>query len=180
MKLIEALKNLKTIEKRIDKNCEKIREYCAYVSVETPTFETEERQRQEVASLVQANLDLEKEYIRLKRSIEQTNLATKVSINGKEYTISELITIKGAVKGRAGAGRFRTATYQALNAQKAMQRLQQVFQQRGGVDPTNPAKVIPLWKEEDKNKALHDWEEFTSAIEGRLEVVNAETDLIEA
>lgn len=180
MKLIEALKNLKTIEKRIDKNCEQIKEYAAYVSGETPAFETEERQRQEVQSLVQANLDLEKEYIRLKRAIEHTNLLTKVVIGSKEYTISELITIKGATKGKAGAGRFRLNTYNALHPQKALTRLQQVFNQRGGIDPTNPAKVVPLYREEDKNKALRDWDEFLSAIEGKLEVVNAETDLAQA
>lgn len=177
MKLIEALKNLKTIEKRVDKNCEQIRQYAAYVSVEQPAFETEERQRQEVQSLVQANLDLEKEYIRLKKSIEHTNLTTKVTIGSKEYTISELITIKGATKGKQGAGRFRTNTYNALHPQAALQRLQQVFSQRGGVDPTNPAKVIPLYKEEEKNKQLREWDEFLSQIEGKLEVVNAETDL---
>lgn len=172
MKIIEALKNLKTIEKRIEKNCQQIGEYAAYVSVEQPAFETEERQRQEVASLVQGNLDLAKEYLRLKTAIEFTNLNTKVSIGHRENTISELITI------RRTSGKFVTMTHNSLHAAKAMQKLQQVFSRPGGVDAQNPAKVIPLYSEADKNKALREWDEFFSAIDGKLEVVNAETELL--
>lgn len=171
MKLIEALKNLKTIEKRIHKNAEQIGQYAAYVSVEQPAFETEERQRQEVASLIQANADLEKEYLRLKVAIEVTNLRTTVTINGKTNSISELIAI------RRGVGKFRERTYQALNASSALQRMQQSYNK--GIDAQNPPRVVALYREEDKIKALREWEEFTSAIDGKLEVVNAETDLIE-
>lgn len=48
MKIIEALKNLKTIQKRMEKNCAEITLYCAYVNTETPAFETEDKQRAEV------------------------------------------------------------------------------------------------------------------------------------
>jgi hypothetical protein len=172
MKLIEALKNLKTIEKRIDKNCQQIGEYAAYVSAEPPAFETEERQRQEVTSLVQGNLDLAKEYLRLKTAIEFTNLNTKVSIGQRDNTISELITI------RRTSGKFVTMTHNALQATKALQKLQQFYQRNNGVNPLEPAKVIPLYSEADKNKALREWDEFYSAIDGKLEVVNAETELL--
>jgi predicted ribosome quality control (RQC) complex YloA/Tae2 family protein len=171
MKLIEALKNLKTIQKRIEKNCGMIGEYAAYVSVETPAFETEDKQRQEVASLVQSNLDLIKEFLRLKTAIEFTNLNTKVTIGSREHSISELITI------RRTSGAFVPATYGALNNRVAMQKLQNVYKTAGGVNPTEPAKLIPLYSEADKNKALAAWDEFFSAIDGKLEVVNAETEL---
>ena len=172
MKLIEALKNLKTIEKRIEKNCGQIGEYAAYVSVETPAFETEERQRQEVASLVQGNLDLAKEFLRLKTAIESTNLGTMVEIGNRKHSISELITI------RRTSGKFTTMTHNALTPKVAMNRLQQVYQKQGGVNPMEPAKLIALYSEADKNKALRDYEEFFSAIDGKLEVVNAETELL--
>lgn len=172
MKLIEALKNLKTIEKRIEKNSQQISEYAAYVSTEQPAFETEERQRQEVTSLVQGNLDLTKEYLRLKTAIEFTNFNTKVSIGQRENTISELIAI------RRTSGKFVTMTHNALQPTKAIQRLQQVYQRQNGVNPMEPAKIIPLYSEADKNKAIREWDEFFSSIDGKLEVVNAETDLL--
>lgn len=180
MKLIEAMKNLKTIEKRIQKNCEEISQYAAWVSVETPAFGTEDKQRQEVASRIQANLDLEKEYLHLKMSIEFTNLSTKVTIGDLTYTISSLITLKGktAKDGRKldGVAAFRTRTYLALNGMAASQRLQSIFSK--GIDGANPPKLVCAYLEADKNKALREWEEFTSAIDGRLEVVNAETELL--
>lgn len=181
MKLIEAMKNGKTIEKRILKNCEQITQYAAWVNDETPVFETEEKQRAEVQSLIQANLDLEKEYLRLKVAVETTNLATKVTIGTFTYTITELLTLKDRVSSQnkirtPGAASFRVKTYLALNPEQAIKRLQMNYKQ--GVDATNPPKVIRAYKEEDKNKALREWEEFVSAIDGKLEVVNAETDLL--
>jgi hypothetical protein len=171
MKIIEALKNLKTIQKRMEKNCQQIREYCAYVSVETPVFETQEKQRAEVDALIQSNIDLEVEYLRLKKAIETTNLAVTVTIGTLTHTITELISIKRVV------GKFRTATYSALTPQLALQRLQQIYNQSKGVDPTNPAKVIVVFEEKMRNQKIREWEDFLAQIDGRLEVVNAETDL---
>lgn len=169
MKIIEALKNLKTIEKRIEKNCQQISVYAAWVNVETPAFETEDRQKQEVVSLIQANLDLEKEYLRLKTAIETTNLAVQVSIGDKSYSISNLVTIKRKAKD------FRAKTYLSLDARQAVQRMQSFFQK--GIDASNPPRVITAYKEEDKNNAIREWDDFVSAIDGKLEVVNAETEL---
>ncbi len=169
MKIIEALKNLKTIQKRMEKNCQEITQYCAYVSTETPAFETEDKQRSEVATRIQANMDLEAEYLRLKKAIETTNLNVKITIGVRTYTITELISIKRVM------GKYHTMTYAALNPQVVMNRLNEVF--RKGIDGTNPARVIVLYKEEDKNKNLRDWEDFMSQIDGKLEVLNAETEL---
>lgn len=169
MKIIEALKNLKTIQKRMEKNCAEITQYCAYVSTENPAFETEDKQKAEVQSLIQANMDLEVEYLRLKKAIEQTNLNVSVTIGSRTYTITELISIKRVV------GRLHTMTYGALDPRAAVQRLNEIY--RKGVDAANPARVVALYKEEDKNRNLRDWQEFLDQIDGRLEVVNAETEL---
>lgn len=174
MKLIEALKNLKTIEKRIVANNEKISEYAAYISVETPPFETQEKQTAQVASMVQANLDLVTEYHKLKRAIEFTNLNTEVTIGTRTCSISELNTIRGT-KNRNGTGFMTGSTYQALNPTRAITRMQQNF--RGGVNPVEPPKVIVCFKEEDRIKAVNAWNDFVSQIDGRLEVVNATTEL---
>ena len=171
MKIIEALKNLQIIQKRIDKNCQQIREYCSYLNVEVPAFETPERQKQEVDSLIQANLDLEKEYLRLKLAIEHTNLITKVTIGGFVYTISELVSIRRIV------GKFRTNTYASLDPSVSVRRLQLHLSSKANVDPSNPPKVINLSKEEYKNIHLREWENFIAQIDGTLEVVNATVEL---
>ncbi len=171
MKLIEALKNLKTIEKRIQKGCEQISEYFAYVSVETPHFETQEKQTEQVHSLIQGNLDLAKEYLKLKSAIEHTNLTTKVTIGHRTHTINELITL------RRVSGKFTLMTYGAINPNGAKTRLQQFYNKSGGVNPIEPARIIVCYKEEDKNKHQQEWTDFLAQIDGKLEVVNAETEL---
>lgn len=183
MKLIEALKNLKTIDKRIAKNCEQIQQYAAWVSTETPVFETEEKQRAEVAALVQSNLDLSSEHLRLTRAIAFTNLNTSVTIHGHTFTITEIIALNGKVtpdnygkkSKQPGAARFRFNTYAALSGAAAAQRMQSIY--KGGIDAANPPKVILAYSEADKQKSLREWDEFVSQIDGRLEVVNAETEL---
>ena len=171
MKIIEALKNLKTIEKRIESNCQKITQYCSYISCETPVFETEERQRQEVQSLIQANGDLQKEYLRLKIAIERSNIETNVFILGKNYKISELIAI------RRGLGACMRKTYESLNPRLSMDKLSAVY--RSGMDATNPPRVIHLYKESEKNERLKEIEELLSSIDAALEITNATTDLAE-
>lgn len=169
MKIIEALKNLKTIEKRIAKNAESITEYSAYVSTETPHFETLDRQAEEVERLLQANIDLETEYLRLKTAIETTNLAVTVEFGDRRHTISELIGIRRKTAG------FRRQTLGALNPQKAMARMKENYNK--GIDTTNPPRIVLAFKEQKKIREFTDWDNFVSSIDGRLEVVNAETEL---
>lgn len=171
MKLIEALKNLKTIEKRIQKGCEQITEYVAYVSVETPAFETQEKQTEQVHGLIQGNIDLAAEYLKLKTAIEFTNLNTQVTIGTRTHSISELITL------RRTSGKFNLQTYSAIHPEKAKKRLSEFMQRNGGMNPIEPAKLIICYKEEDKLKKANEWQEFLSMIDGKLEVVNAETEL---
>ena len=78
MKIIEALKKLKVIEKRMEKNKSQITQYASMISTERPIFDTEEKQRKEVSSLIQANIDLMKEYLDLKGKIEKNNITVKV------------------------------------------------------------------------------------------------------
>lgn len=171
MKIVEALKNLKTIQKRIQKNCSLISDYAGYLSIETPAFETPEKQRDEIQSLIQSNLDLENEYLRLKLSIEETNLKTMVTIGNFTYPISSLISIKRVAK------EFRSSTYRSLVVDKAQGRLHNTLN-RQGYNPQEPVRIIALYDEKVKNTALSEWEEFLSQIDGKLEVVNAETDLV--
>lgn len=174
MKIIQALKSLKTIEKRIEKNCQAISQYCAYISGEILPYENEDRQRQEVQYLVQANIDLEKEYLKLKCSVEHTNLITKVKIGIFEYSISELIVLKRGI-GKIKGATFRSNTYKSLSLLLTNQRFNQIASR--GVDATNPPRVIPLFQEKYKNEQLTAWENFLDQIDGTLEVINAETEL---
>lgn len=168
MKLIEGMKELKLIEKRMEKNREQITQYSSGLSNEKEIFGSERQQIAEVKSLLQSNVDLFNRYLHLKKSIERTNLETKVEFSVGTYTISELL----AIKRRLQHGMINT--FKALNTQSAEARMRMIK-----IPDNVEVKVVRYYQEEEKNHLLKAWMEFFENIDGRLEVVNATTDLIE-
>lgn len=167
MKLIEALKQLKVVEKRMDSNSIKITKYSSIVSTERPAFENEEVQKTELKALTQANKDLLKIYLILKNKIDKTNLTITVSIDGVEYTINELLVLKRRLIQKM------INTYQALNEEEAYDRF------RKFASNDKEAKIVRLYNEKDKNENLNFWQNLRDNIDSRLEVINATTDVIE-
>jgi len=169
MKIIEGMKKLRVIEKRMEKNMEGISKYSSLLNTERPYFETEDRQKQEVKSLIQANTDLMEEYLELKKNLEYTNLSVTLELGGKKYSISELLVLKRKM------ARSMIETYESLNARSANMRLSS--SRVRGEDKTPQA--IRLYKEEDKNAGLGKWQDIYDNIDSRLEVLNATEDMHE-
>jgi len=169
MKIIEGLKKLKVIEKRMEKNRNQITQYASMVSIERPIFNTEENQRKEVASLIQANNDLLKEYLDLKGKIEKTNFTFKVEMGGVMYTISDLLVIKRKL------AKVMMQTYEALNNSAGQSRIRNVSIGAGERSP----QVVLFYDEKAKLAGLDVWQDLYNNIDSRLEVINATTDLVE-
>ncbi len=94
MTIIEALKKLKLLEKKMESNISNISRYSSIQDNEIPSFGTVENQMKEVASFVQSNLDLAQEYANLKQSIDKTNMAVLVDFNWQKFSIANLILLK--------------------------------------------------------------------------------------
>lgn len=165
MKIIEALKAQKRTDDKINHNCELIQNYAAKLSTEKPLFETDEDQRIEVKKLEHANESLKSYYLWLKRSIDYTNVMTEVEINGKVYTITDLLNLK-----RLGCDMMER-TYNSLNDDKAIRRLS-----RSQMDNVT---IDRFYDERQKNTKLAEWRNLKDAITSKLEIVNATTDLLE-
>lgn len=170
MKLIEGMKSLKVIEKKMQHNAVRITEYAAIVSTEKPIFGTEVEQRKQVEALIQANTDLGTEYLNLKKRVDLTNIQTQVTIGKKAYSISDLLQIKRTV------AKLMETTYQALNDQLAERRLVGMRQQAGG---DKVARVERMYDETRKYEGLQHWQGLRDEIETRIEVINATTELFE-
>lgn len=153
----------------MDKNMIMISKYSSRVSTEVPYFETEERQKTEVKSLVQSNEDLMRRYLELKKNLEHTNLHTAVEMKGTEYSISELLVLKRKM------AKTMIETFDSLTARSASMRLSSIRRADGEAQP----KVLRLYKEEDKNAGLDKWQDMYNNIDARLEVINATCDLLE-
>lgn len=169
MMLVEGMKRLRVIEKRMANNSVYINNYASIVSNEKPHFDSEEKQKQEIKKLIQSNTDLLDEYLNLKKRIEHTNLSTTVEMGGRHYTISDLLVIKRKLAS------MMINTYNSLNSSQASHKLS-----RMPADPTTGRKPVvnKLYREEDKIEGLRKWQDLEDNIESRLEVINATTPLM--
>ncbi|MBD3406146.1 MAG: hypothetical protein GF411_08480 [Candidatus Lokiarchaeota archaeon] len=168
MKIIEGLKKLKVLEKRINKNCEDITKYASVLSTEKPAFETEAKQKEEVKKLVQSSEDLANEYLKLKGQIEKTNLQVSATIKGRTHSLSEFLVIKRKL------ARIMQRVYTALDTSAAENRSHTMR-----FAPDQKVNIIQLYDEAERNDKLREWQELYEEIDSRLEVINATEDLIE-
>jgi hypothetical protein len=168
MKIVEALKKLRVIEKRMASNSEQISEYCSKVTTEMPRFPSVDEQKKEVKALIQSNQDLMTMYLQLKRAVEHTNLTIKVEIGGKKYSLADLLVIKRKM------ARSMINTFSSLNDHKAQQRMRFAPQ----FDDKKP-QVELLYSEREKLDGLRKWQDLYDNIDSRLEVLNATLDLAE-
>lgn len=167
--LIEGLKRLRVILKRIDGNTVEITRYASKLSTEKGPFESEETQKDEVKGRIQSNLDLVKEYLALKGRVDRTNRATMITAGGTSRSLADWLLLKRQL------GQKVVSTYQALNTSEAERHLRSM-QAHGSQERVT---VEQLYDEGEKNKALRRWMDDTEEFDAKLEVVNATTALVD-
>ena len=172
MKIVEALKGLRVIEKKIKKNTEQIGEYSSILSNEKSLFGDEKGQEKKVRELIQSNQDLLTYYLKVKRAIEKTNLVATVEVGGVKYTLSDALTIKRKM------ARHMLDTYNALSTRTGDAKLGMRRMSVSG-DPNQIISVLRMYQETDKLDGLTKWQDLYDNLESRLEVINATTDLVE-
>ena len=172
MTITEGIKQLKIIQKRMLANQQDINKYASKLNSEKAIFETEEEQKKQVQSLIQANEDLLVRYLDLKKNIEYTNLMIQVDLGGKKYFLSDLIVLKRKL------GELIVGTYNQLNTNAASSKM---LINRGSNTMVDgkPIQVEMMYNEKAKNEKLREWKDLLDAIDGKLETINATTDLME-
>ena len=173
MMIVEGLKRLGVIQKRMESNIRSINQYASIVSNERPLFGDEKTQKKEVQALIQSNIDLHKEALKLKNRIERTNLQTIVEIQGVGYTISDLLFLDRSMKN------LISGTYEALNTKYAQGRLAQMGMRGSHVAAGETLRVEHMYDEKAKNEQLRVWNDLFDNISARLEVINATTPLLD-
>jgi len=170
MKLIQAMKQLKELTTKAEDLREKVKKFCADLTIETPTYPD---QRAQVAGWIQAHGDVVKRIGELRLAIQRTNLATAVTIelDGKQVTKPiaswihrrrDLATLEGAMWSQLSDRNLKEQNLQTAPGGAVTEvRIRRYF------DPA----------ERDAKRELYRGE--PSIIDGTLEVVNATTDLME-
>jgi len=169
MMIVEGMKTLGVVEKKMNDNTRDIQRYASQVSTERPLFETEEKQKKTIKELTQSNVDLMRRYLDLKTRVEFSNLMTIVEMDGKKYSISELLVIQRKLAA------MMLGTYNALNDTEGQSRLRMTTQPQTGEAP----HVVRFYKEEDKRDEQRKWQDLMNNITVRLEVINATSPLLD-
>jgi len=162
------MKKMNIIEKNMDKNNADISKYCGGLSNMKPPFGSDEEQRKEVMKRIQSNSDYIKEYLRLKRQLEFTNLVVKVKINGVNYSLSELLVIKRRL------GTKMEKTFTSLDVNRLNNNLNSMRDSENKVP-----QVVQYYDEKFKNEELRKVQDLIDNITSRLETINATTPIIE-
>lgn len=174
MKIIEALKKLKDYSRKIADIQKKIAEYCADMDIDTPTYGSEDKQRSQIAEWVQSVHDMVKEVGNLKQRLRLTNLKTMVviEIDGKriEKSIAEWID------RRIVLSKTELVTWQCLTNKNL--KPQNFFPDKKDHDSVVLTKPRLYFDPKQKDHMVEVYSEEPSLIDGRLEVINAETDLL--
>ena len=170
MMLIEGMKRLKVIEKRMQSNMHDITRYSSGIDTEKEAFGSEAGQKKEVSGLIQSNTDLMEEYMKLKLRVDHTNLQTVVNLEGTDRCLTEWLILKRKM------ARMMEYTFEALNEQTGSMKLRETMR----ITNTEKQPVLRrYYDEEEKNKKLRVWQDTYNAIDSRLEVINATTPLLD-
>ena len=166
MKIVEGLKRLKYIEKKMKQNQKKITQYASLSSSQNPIFKTTQEQERQVMLLVEENKSLFEEYLDLKHRIDKTNNSVCVTIRNETRTINQFLTI------HRNLGKLLVDTFHSLNDETACLKLRN--------DPEwSHHKTIRCYDEITKNSMIEYWNDVIEEISGVLEVTNATTDIID-
>lgn len=171
MKLIEAMKSIKDLQRKAEDIRGKLSQYCADLDCETPTYPDQKRQ---IAEWEQSHSDIMKEILSLRYRVQKTNVLTVVEIKlGDKYvkkSIAEWINRRKDLAGfeeKAWAalthrGLKETATFKLTdNTPEGLVKRRLYF------DPKERDEKVELYRSEP------------AKIDATLEVINAVTDLID-
>jgi hypothetical protein len=170
MKIIEAMKKVKTNKDKIADLQAKIAQYCVNLSFETPTYGTETANK--IKEWLQSCDDISKDNAKLLVAIQRTNLATPVTIqlgdNAVTKSIAEWVwrrreyaAIDLSTWTKLGDRNLKEGQVINSNSERVDVRIVRHF------DPVHRDKMVTIYRSEPHE------------IDAALEVVNAVTDVVE-
>jgi len=169
MKIIEALKKIKELQKKAEDIRGKIGGNCDILNFETAVYPDTKRQ---IKEWLQAHGDLLKEVLRLRLAIQKTNINTEVEIelNGKavKKTIAEGIHRRRDLAGFE-LGSWKKLTDRGLKEGQVKQSTGEIMELR----------IVRFYDPVERDKHLEELTSEPMTIDARLEIVNAVTDLME-
>lgn len=170
MKLIQAMKLIKANDAKIVDLQNKIALNCANLSNETPMYGTETTKQ--INSWLQTCLDLTQENAKLHTQIQRTNLATQVTMQLGDKSVTKSIA----------EWIWRRRLYAAVDLKTVGQLTDRKLKEGTYISSTNVQTEVRIQRHFDpvvRDKMAAVFLSEAGIIDSDLEVVNAVTDLLE-
>jgi len=174
MKIIEAMKKIKDLQRKANDLRDKISRYAADVDVMTPTYEN---QAAKVAGWLQAHGDIVQEILHLRFSIQKTNVLTSVGIELGDQCVTK--TIAEWIHRRRDLSGLDAVAWGALGRTEKAGQLKEGAITGPTGEGSREVKIRRYYNPEKRDQKLDIYQSEPSTIDGRLEVINAITDLVE-
>jgi len=169
MKIIEALKKVQDLQRKAEDLRTLAKDNCAISNLETPKYNDQKKQ---VTAWMQAHSDIVKEILRLRLAIQKTNLEIMVTIELGEKQVEK--SIASWIHRRRDLAKEELQIWNVLSDRNV--------KEGSATGPSGNAieiKVVRFYDPLERDKMREVYASEPSVIDGRLEVINAITDLIE-
>lgn len=169
MKIIEALKKVKDLQKKAEDIKSKIGAHCADLDCETAIYPD---QRRQVAEWVQSYSDIVKEILHLRFSIQKTNVLTPVTIELANVHVTK--TIAEWIHRRKDLAKMEESLWRTLTDRN----LRDSSYQLTTSSPQTIVKRRLYFDPVERDKKVETFRSEPSKIDSVLETINATTDLV--
>jgi len=155
--IFQALKKIKQLDRKIEKNQERIERWCSYIApIEEPQYDT--------TKLMQAVTDLLAEKAKLRHALHATNAMFVVEYKGKNTTIDELLLLSTVTIPT------RIATL------SSMRRKEKPYHLKG--EDAEKAKVVLQYDPNERDRTIDGLENELAEINDLLDEINISTDVL--
>ena len=169
MKIIEGLKKIKDLKRKAEDLRTKVKDNCALSTLDTPKYPD---QKQQISEWMQAHSDILKEISHIKIALQRTNLATVVVIELGGIQVSK--SVAEWILRRRELAKEDLTMVSVLSDRG----IKEGIGTAPGGQPLD-IKIVRFYDPASRDAAKELYSSEPSIIDGRLEVVNAVTDLIE-
>ena len=169
MTITEALAEIKTIGKRLDKRRQFIRDHLVRIDRIKDPLEDQGGTRQVIERELQAVGDLEERLVALRSAINSANQSTQLTIGRATRSVAEWIIWRREVSG--GAQQFFTQMLSGINASRKQQPMVQAPGAVGG----EPAGFEIGIDEKRLADDIDGMEQTLGTLDGQLSLLNATT-----
>ena len=170
MKLIEAMKKIKDLQRKAEDLRGKVGQNCAHLSVETPVYG--DKQRDQVREWLQAHGDILKEILKLRKNIQRTNIMTDVTIELSDRMVTK--TIAEWIHRRRDLAKLDEMMWSMLTDRNLKEGVASDSQGQ-----KIEVKIVRNYDPAERDRMKELYRSEPSRIDATLEVVNAVTDLME-